>query len=358
MKHTKDDLRLWQALPLSIKIRMTQERIRNWVNEYGESGVYISFSGGKDSTVLKHLVESMGYNVPSVFVDTGLEYPEIRDFVKSFGDVVIIRPKRNFRQVIEKYGYPFIGKEVSGKIYETKQYLERNGLTLQDVEVMEDISFLPVRSQMMLGRYMHNGKPSIYNTEKYKFLIDAPFPISNLCCREMKKNPVKKYGKETGRVPFVATMAEESRQREAVWLRQGCNAYDAKSPISTPLAFWTEQDILHYIKEYNVPYCSVYGDIIVKPTKDDIKGQLSMQDWLNSYGEDDQLTTTGCTRTGCMFCGYGCHLEKKGESRFLLMKETHPKQYDYIMRPKEQGGLNYKAVIDWINKNGNLNIEY
>lgn len=68
------------------------------------------------------------------------------------------------------------------------------------------------------------------------------------------------------------------------------------------------------------------------------------------------LKTTGCDRTGCMFCGYGCHLEE--ESRFKRMKETHPKQYDYIMRPKEQGGLNYKEVIDWINEHGGFHIEY
>jgi uncharacterized Fe-S cluster-containing MiaB family protein len=70
------------------------------------------------------------------------------------------------------------------------------------------------------------------------------------------------------------------------------------------------------------------------------------------------LKTTGCSRMGCMFCGYGCHLEKPGEGRFERMKVTHPKQYEYIMKPKEKGGLNYKEVIDWINANSNLNIRY
>ena len=70
------------------------------------------------------------------------------------------------------------------------------------------------------------------------------------------------------------------------------------------------------------------------------------------------LKTTGCNRTGCMFCGFGCHLEKPGEGRFERMKITHPKQYDYIMRPWEEGGLNYKEIIDWINEHGNFNIRY
>ena len=69
-----------------------------------------------------------------------------------------------------------------------------------------------------------------------------------------------------------------------------------------------------------------------------------------------RLKTTGCSRTGCMFCGFGCHLNN--DSRFVDMKTTHPKQYDYIMRSKDKGGLGYKEVIDWINANSDLNIRY
>ena len=113
-QRTIQGLHQLQALPLSIKIRMTKERIRQWINEYGEDGVYVSFSGGKDSTVLLHLVREDYPNVKAVFVDTGLEYPEIRDFVKKFDNVEWLKPKLGFKQVVQKYGYPFIRKEVSG----------------------------------------------------------------------------------------------------------------------------------------------------------------------------------------------------------------------------------------------------
>lgn len=124
-KHTLQELQQWQSLPLSVKVAMTKDRVRNWVHEYGEDGVYVSFSGGKDSTVLLHIVrEAMGYkNIPAVFVDTGLEYPEIREFVKTFDNVEWLRPKMNFRQVIEKYGYPFISKEVSESVQGARKYL-------------------------------------------------------------------------------------------------------------------------------------------------------------------------------------------------------------------------------------------
>lgn len=85
-KHTMQELYQWQALPLNIKVLMTAERIRNWVNEFGEDGVYLSFSAGKDSTVLGHIIrEICGYkNIPFVFVDVPTQYPELKEFAKTF----------------------------------------------------------------------------------------------------------------------------------------------------------------------------------------------------------------------------------------------------------------------------------
>ena len=172
----------------------------------------------------------------------------------------------------------------------------------------------------------------------------------------MKKAPAHKYGKETGRVPILATMTEESHLRTQKWLQNGCNGFDMKSPVSTPMAFWKEQDVLKYIQQENIKICSVYGDIVPDyESQDQLDGQMDICEF--GLAEDTRnLKTTGCTRTGCMFCGFGCHLNN--DQRFVSMKETHPKQYDYIMRPKEQGGLNFKEVIDWINEHGNLNIKY
>lgn len=122
-KHTISDLYQMQSLPLSAKIRMTEYRIRQWVDEYGIDGVYVSFSGGKDSTVLLHIVRKIFPDIKAVFVDTGLEYPEIRQFVSHFENVDCLKPKFTFRQVIEKYGYPFISKEVSECVDGAKRFL-------------------------------------------------------------------------------------------------------------------------------------------------------------------------------------------------------------------------------------------
>lgn len=199
---------------------------------------------------------------------------------------------------------------------------------------------------------------SAFSCVRYQFFLDAPFEICNRCCNIMKKSPAKSFTRKTGRHPITGQMASESRLRVQQWLKNGCNAFDIKDPVSNPMAFWTEQDVLLYLYTTKIPYCSVYGDI-VKET--DIEGQMDLED---VYGKElfdlgtPVLKTTGYNRTGCMFCGFGCHLEKPGEGRFERMKGTHPKQYQWIMKPWTEGGLGYKDVIDWINENGNLNIRY
>lgn len=95
-ERTLQDLRYRQALPLEIKVRMTESRIRDWVNVYGTDGVYVSFSGGKDSTVLLHIVRNIYPNVKAMFVDIPTQYPELKQFVQTFDNVDITKPKINF----------------------------------------------------------------------------------------------------------------------------------------------------------------------------------------------------------------------------------------------------------------------
>ena len=153
----------------------------------------------------------------------------------------------------------------------------------------------------------------------------------------MKKRTAHKYEKESGRKSILGTMASESRLRRQQWLVNGCNAFDKKTPSSQPLSFWTDQDILAYLYKYNVPYCSVYGDILPA----DLQITMSELD-----GEVPKLKLTGVTRTGCMFCMFGAHLEKS-PNRFERMKLTHPKQYAYCMKPIEDGGLGLDEVLTY-----------
>lgn len=301
----RSELKLLQNYPLDLKIEKTKLRIREWYEHYNGE-VYISFSGGKDSTVLLDIVRNMYPDVEAVFSNTGLEFPEIVKFVKTFDNVTIIKPEKTFKRVIEEKGYPVISKSVSNCVRLARKNIEegKDTLRVRQIKGLE--------------------KGSKFNKSKWQFLLDAPFKISDECCNELKKKPMKKYEKESGKKPFIATMAEEGQQRETAYLKTGCNAFN--NGRSQPMGFWTEQDVLQYIFENKLKICSVYGDVV---EESDMLG--------NKY-----YRTTGEKRSGCIFCMFGCHLEES-PNRFERLKYTHPTQYRYCM---EKLGL--KEVLDYI----------
>jgi len=289
-EYTVAKLKIRQAMPLDLKIKFSEQRIREWYRHHG-GNVYVSFSGGKDSTVLLHLVRELFPDVPAVFVDTGLEYPEIREFVKTVDNVEWLKPEMPFNKVVERYGYPVVSKV---------QAMTIRKLTTQNLSEA-------YRNKLMYGDDRGSaGKLS----EKWKFLLDAPFKISEQCCDVMKKKPVKAYGKRTGKAQFVGTMAADSRMREQVYVSKGCNSFDGNEPKSAPISFWVEDDIWEYINSKGIDYSKIYD--------------------------------MGEKRTGCMFCGFGCHMEK-GSNRFQRMAESHPKQYRYCME-----NLGMADVLDFI----------
>lgn len=151
---------------------------------------------------------------------------------------------------------------------------------------------------------------------------DSQFMISHKCCSAMKKRPIRSYQKESKRVPFIGTLAEESKLREQAWIKNGCNAFDSKKPTSQPMSFWTEQDVLNYIRQEGLEIASVYGDIVAVD-RDGMEYDPLM-------GIDCKLKCEKCQRTGCIFCGFGAHLDK-GKSRFQRLAETHPRQYEYCL---------------------------
>ena len=256
-----------QALPLDDKIWIAKKRIVEWHNHF-DGKVYVSFSGGKDSTVLLHLVRSIFPETPAVFVDTGLEYPEIREFVATIPGVETVRPKMPFGEVIKKHGYPVISKEQANSIEMRKRGWKRTG-------------------------------DAFAVSKKWEYLIKAPFKISNSCCNVMKKRPAKAYETRTGRHPIIGTMASESNQRtQHAKQLSSCNSFDTKRTISRPLTPWSTEDVWAYIKRFDVPYCKIYD--------------------------------MGYTRTGCMFCGFGAHMDT-APNRFQRMAITHPKQWRYCM---------------------------
>jgi len=288
-----------QAWPLSRKIQVTQAKIMEW-HERHDHKTAISFSGGVDSTVLLDLARRCYSDIPAVFVDTTMEFPEIVEFVKSKPHVSIVRPQLCdncvdcpdgcFGRAIKEHGICYPSKEVSNCIRNA-----RNG------KVWAINRFAGLNADGTRSWY----KEQIYR--RWAFLLDSPFKISDKCCEIIKERPLEKWYKQAGRVPIMGTLASESMRRRNTWLITGCNGFDAKKKLSKPLSFWTQNDILRYLRDYNIPYASIYGDIV--------------------EGKKGKLQTTGEQRTGCVLCVVGCHHDKTNKYRRL--KQSHPPLWEY-----------------------------
>lgn len=300
-----NELKLMQNYPLDIKIAKTKNRIREFY-EYFDGEVYVAFSGGNDSLVMLHIIRSLYPDVPAVFIDTGVEFPEVRKFIKSFDNVVILKPEKNFSQIINEYGYPIISKDVSNSIRLARK-------NIADGKMTERVK-----------QFSGSMRGSRFNKEKWRFLLESDFKISEQCCDILKKKPFKKFEKETGLHGYIGILASEGGVRLSGYLKTGCNNY--RFGNSKPLGFWTHQDILNYIKINNLNMCSIYGTLYF----DEIKNKLRV---------------TGEPRTGCMGCLFGCHLEKF-PNRFERMKYSHPHRYKYFIEK-----LNYKEILDFIGVN-------
>ncbi len=316
------------GMPYEMKASFSMKRVQQW-HSYWNGMVYVSFSGGLDSTVLAYIV-CLAYRkyglvgkIPLVFSDTGTEFPEIRDFVKEYHqwltvqfpeldiELKIMYPNKNFKHICETHGFPLISKDTAQKIKKL-----RHG-NLSD----------RYRNYLLSGD--ERGKFGML-AKKWQYLADTDTTkedISDICCEILKKEPFRRYVKESGRQPFIGITQDESFRRENQYNHTGCNVYDGKTTKSQPLGFWTKQDVLRFKTEKGIPICNVYGDVIR-----DCRGIYHL---------------TGEQRTGCVLCGFGCHLEKE-PNRFqrlcISSNEAHQSLYDWGMKI-QNNGVTYKEAL-------------
>jgi len=284
-------LRRLQNLPLYKKVKLSKLYIEKYIKD-NNGMVYGSFSGGKDSTILKDLYESVDSSIPSVFCNTTNEQKEILEFVKKQDNVVYMLPKMGFVKIIKNYGFPMISKMTCRKINTFKKPTDKN---------------IGVRTTWS------DKKSKFALAEKYKFLIDEDFDITSKCCDILKKEPFRRYEKETSRKPISGIMTDESKQREESIINGGI----INNNTCCPLAFWKEQDIWDYAKINNIRFSENYYDRIFNNT-------LVFAD----------------KRSGCEYCLMGFKFDKSNlfsQNRLEKAKIVNPKKFNRIMSIKNNG---------------------
>ena len=287
---------------LDDKVREACHRIEELWNET-DGKCYVSFSGGKDSTVLLALIKmcqelyTVG-EIPAVFSNTGIELGVTVDFVKWVKDnwypyIEIIRPNHSFSWVLENKGKPILSKIKS-------EYLHRwhsgnkTGNTIQSLVTGITPRGKPARNSKLADKYAH--------------MLHEEFPInlSSDCCKVLKKKPFLEFEKradmkgaiigirvEEGGPRFTQAMSRVEKGGKLCTYTKGSMVYKA------PIIDWSGDDLENFISEYNVPLSDAY-------------------------------TKYGFFRTGCMCCPYSRNL-------------ANDLEYLYYYEPNR-----YKAAMHWL----------
>lgn len=279
--------------------------IRDTIKDYGEKNFFLSLSGGKDSTALHYLLDLAipGNKIPRVFINTGIEYLAIVDFVKELARdderIVIVKPSKNIKEVLETYGYPFKSKEHAKKV---SQYQSMHHLT------------------PYLERYLDGiGRPTKYTCPsilKYQFTDDCSLKISHLCCDRLKKAPAHNWMKENNKTITITGMRGEEGGARA---QQGCIITDKNGKLYKfhPLIKVDEQWVDWFIDSNKIKLCKLYYE------------------------------PYNFKRTGCKGCPFALTLQEQLETMEKYLPAER-KQCEYIWKPvyEEYRRLGYRLKKD------------
>ena len=223
------------------------EKIKQIINKYGEENFYISFSGGKDSTVLHYLVDLAlpGNKIPRVFINTGIEYIYIYKFVKSLSETddrfVILPPQKSIKKVLEEYGYPFKSKEHSLKVG-AYQKGSRSKSIMEYKDGYRGIEYSKYQCPKSL---------------QYQYDDSFKLKISDQCCYKLKKEPIHKWEKEKNKtIAMTGMRKQEGGQRENI--ATCVVTRNSKVVKFHPLLVVSEGFEDWFIEKQNIQLCELY----------------------------------------------------------------------------------------------------
>lgn len=341
-----------------------------------EGELSISFSGGKDSAVVLFLMAEMWSiskqkekplkvffaNTTNEFVCAAKYRRDYIEWIQNRFEIEIeykeVGADSNYFNVVDSVGVPFISKKVSRMIRDCKETLRRLGIRYRDIEKYMPEHYTKNNIEEMIKaadklRELGFNDTVILNLTKirsdnhiglrflplqYRPILDNDdIELSEKCCEILKKGPLKKIESEIGKLLAVTgEMAEDSRDRMEAYRKTGCNLFYGKSRKSKPIGPMTEQAVLWLIKKENIPIMPVYGECECK----NIDGK-------------EEYELTGEKRTGCKLCGFGIVYDP---DRFVRLAKIEPKIIQFAFTSKENGGLGYREICDFLNKNCKMEI--
>jgi len=290
----------WMNESLDKKVKRSKMIIKRFY-DYMDGKVYIADSGGKDSLVQRHIIRSIYPDIPAVHVAVP-RYPDTVKYIKTIDNLEVLVPKHSYEEVVKKWGYPVVSKEVSKNISRYRSSQKRGD---------KGMMHFRLTGEHPDGR---TGLKMRVIPKKWQYLIDAPFKISDRCCDIMKKEPFKKYEKKYGTKPFIGILASESNRRMMLYRQYGCTTFTTGKESCRPLSHWTEMDIWDYIHKNDLEYSPIYD-----------KGE---------------------TRTGCVGCMFGCHIDKT-PNRFQRLYHINKKLYDYYINYLDIGKILDVLKVDY-----------
>lgn len=285
---------------LEVAVDNAIERIRRHYNET-DGNIFLGFSGGKDSTVLAHLImmADLPTNIPFVFVNTGIEMDATLKFVKEFeyDNIVMVKPRKPFAQILKEYGKPAISKLKSEALSTYQKDVENPLKTARGRQMITGI-------RERGGELIPGSRNSYKLANKHMHFIhpDTEIKFANKCCQYMKKYPFKDFAKENNMSgAYSGVRVAEGGTRAMAY--KTCTVVkmngDKKYITSMPIYDWTNEIVEEFIEYFNIKLSDAYE-------------------------------VYGCKRTGCCACPYSSNLKEELE---ML----------YVYEP-----LKYKAIMKWM----------
>lgn len=318
------DFRVKMQMPYEFKVNYAYTRVKEFQTECDKRGLNTHVSvGGLDSIALFVFIRDYcGLSVPGVSASS-LEDKSIQKIHRMLG-IEPVKPLKSKVEVLKEFGYPILSKEIAGKISLLQNPSEKNKTVRHAIITGETGEYGGNRknTRMKLSqKWLEKFGGYENETEGVNYGI-PDFKVSDKCCYYLKEKPCDDWAKEHNSVPYLGLMASEGGRRQKSLMMNGCNYFGASTIRSAPFAIFSRQDLLQLALDLKVPVPEIYGTIERKA--------------------DGTLYTTKAQRTGCSFCGFGIHLEKRPH-RFDRLHESNPKEWEFWMI--EQG---WGHVLDYI----------